>query len=120
MHCYFVLAGLADIPIIYHVERIRTGRSFATRTVQAKQQGKVIFTTTISFVRTGAGGPEMIEHTTPMPFIPSPDDEKVKDILMMPRTPIVSRQIDIANSKLISRVAASELNIIRRLALSSF
>jgi acyl-CoA thioesterase 8 len=99
MHCYFVLAGVADIPIIYHVERIRTGRSFATRTVQAKQQGKVIFTTTISFVRTQAGGSEVIEHTTPMPFIPSPDDDRVKDILMMPRTPIVSRQIDIANSE---------------------
>jgi len=98
MHCYFVLAGVADFPIIYHVERIRPGRSFAPRTVQAKQQGKVIFTTTISFVRTGAGGAEMVEHMTPMPFVPSPDDDRVKDILMMPKTPIVSRQIDIANN----------------------
>lgn len=26
MHCYFVLAGNAEIPIIYHVERVRTGK----------------------------------------------------------------------------------------------
>src|ERR1700761_3251935 len=39
MHCYFVLAGNAEIPVIYHVEHVRDGRSFITRTVQARQQG---------------------------------------------------------------------------------
>lgn len=49
MHCYFVLSGNPDHPVLYHVERVRDGRSFATRTVQAKQRGRVIFTTTCSF-----------------------------------------------------------------------
>ncbi|KAI5820455.1 thioesterase-like superfamily-domain-containing protein, partial [Pyronema omphalodes] len=49
MHCYFVLAGNSNIPIIYHVDLVRSGRSFHTRTVQAKQRGNVIFTTTLSF-----------------------------------------------------------------------
>ncbi|KAH7128275.1 thioesterase-like superfamily-domain-containing protein [Dendryphion nanum] len=72
MHCYFVLAGNADIPIIYHVERVRSGKSFATRTVQARQRGKVIFTTTMSFVRQNSGGEKLVEHVVKMPDIPPP------------------------------------------------
>ena len=67
MHCYFVLSGDSNIPILYAVERVRTGRSFLTRTVQARQRGKCIFTTTISFVREGSGGVEIIEHGGDMP-----------------------------------------------------
>jgi acyl-CoA thioesterase 8 len=48
-HCYFLLAGHPTTPILFHVERVRDGRSFATRTVQARQRGRCIFTTTISF-----------------------------------------------------------------------
>ncbi|KAF2497183.1 Thioesterase/thiol ester dehydrase-isomerase [Lophium mytilinum] len=72
MHCYFVLAGNAEIPIIYHVEHVREGKSFATRTVQARQKGKVIFTTTLSFVKEDSGGKVKVEHTTPMPDVPAP------------------------------------------------
>ncbi|ORY16429.1 thioesterase-like superfamily-domain-containing protein [Clohesyomyces aquaticus] len=72
MHCYFVLAGNSEIPIIYHVERVRSGKSFATRTVQARQRGKVIFTTTMSFVRQNSGGEKLLEHSTDMPNIPGP------------------------------------------------
>jgi acyl-CoA thioesterase 8 len=49
MHCYFVLSGNPHIPIIYHVDIVREGRSFHTRTVQARQRGRAIFTTTCSF-----------------------------------------------------------------------
>ncbi|KAF8541278.1 thioesterase-like superfamily-domain-containing protein [Trichophaea hybrida] len=49
MHCYFVLNGNPRIPIIYYVDIVREGRSFHTRTVQAKQRGNAIFTTTCSF-----------------------------------------------------------------------
>lgn len=67
MHCYFVLAGDATIPILYDVERVREGKSFLTRTVQARQRGKCIFTTTISFVREGSGGQKAVEHGWDMP-----------------------------------------------------
>lgn len=67
MHCYFVLAGNSEIPILYHVERVRDGRSFITRTVQARQRGRCIFTTTISFMRTGSGGERTVDHATRMP-----------------------------------------------------
>ncbi|KAI0019698.1 acyl-CoA thioesterase II [Xylariomycetidae sp. FL0641] len=57
-HCFFVLAGDSAVPLLYRVERVRSGRSFATRTVQARQRGACIFTVTCSFVRAGsAAGP---------------------------------------------------------------
>ncbi len=76
MHCYFVLAGDAEIPICYHVEHVREGKSFATRTVQARQRGKCIFTVTMSFMREGSGGQKLLEHAAKMPEIPEPDDGK--------------------------------------------
>lgn len=67
MHCYFVLAGDAAIPILYHVERVREGKSFLTRTVQARQRGKCIFTTTASFMREGSGGDITVNHGWDIP-----------------------------------------------------
>lgn len=74
MHCYFVLAGNSEIPILYHVERVRDGKSFITRTVQARQRGKCIFTTTLSFMKENSGGRERVEHAVSMPegFTPPP------------------------------------------------
>ncbi|KAJ5889059.1 hypothetical protein N7495_009100 [Penicillium taxi] len=74
MHCYFVLAGDAEMPILYHVERVRDGRSFITRTVQARQRGRPIFTTTLSFSRVGSGGKKTITHAESKPDVPFPDD----------------------------------------------
>jgi acyl-CoA thioesterase len=98
MHCYFVLAGNPDVPVIYHVERIRSGRSFATRTVQARQKGKVIFTTTMSFMKEGAGGAKLVEHFRPMPFVPGPEEDSLGSVLSGDRGPVISRSIDIWNS----------------------
>jgi acyl-CoA thioesterase-2 len=49
LHAYFILAGDPAVPIIYAVERIRDGRSFATRRVVATQHGKAIFALSASF-----------------------------------------------------------------------
>lgn len=38
-----------------------------TRTVQARQRGKCIFTTTCSFMREGSGGEKVVEHEWSMP-----------------------------------------------------
>ena len=67
MHCYFVLAGNSDIPVIYAVERVRDGKSFVTRTVQARQRGKVIFTTTMSFQRESPKHFTSVQHAVSMP-----------------------------------------------------
>lgn len=98
MHCYFVLAGNAEIPIVYHVERVRDGRSFATRTVQARQKGKPIFTTTMSFVRENSGGKEVVEHAMDMPQVaPAVDNKDVKPGNDNPG-PFVSQRVGILNN----------------------
>ncbi|KAI1337180.1 acyl-CoA thioesterase II [Xylariaceae sp. FL0016] len=66
-HCFFVLAGDSTVPILYHVERVREGRSFCTRTVQARQRGACIFTVTCSFAREDSGGHKTVRHSAPMP-----------------------------------------------------
>ncbi|GAB7354974.1 hypothetical protein MBLNU459_g5588t1 [Dothideomycetes sp. NU459] len=76
MHCYFVLAGNSEIPVIYHIERVRDGKSFATRTVQARQRGQPIFTTTMSFVRQNSGGTKLVEHAMEMPPVRDPVEEE--------------------------------------------
>jgi len=48
-HGYFLLAGDSDRNLVFHVFRIRDGKSFATRTVEARQQNKAVFTATIQF-----------------------------------------------------------------------
>ncbi|PHU09607.1 Acyl-CoA thioesterase 2, partial [Capsicum chinense] len=49
LHAYFLLAGNFDIPIVYQVYRVRDGKSFATRRVDAIQKGNVVFTLVASF-----------------------------------------------------------------------
>ena len=97
MHCYFVLNGNAEIPIIYHVEHVREGRSFCTRTVQARQRGQPIFTTTLSFMREGAGGKKVVEHAHPMPKDVEPKEVEDEDMFRGRNSPFISQRIDILN-----------------------
>jgi acyl-CoA thioesterase-2 len=48
-HSYFLLPGDVKQPVLYDVETVRDGRSFATRRVKAMQNGKTIFYATASF-----------------------------------------------------------------------
>ncbi|CAJ2503776.1 Uu.00g111700.m01.CDS01 [Anthostomella pinea] len=76
-HCFFVLAGDGSVPILYHVERVREGRSFCTRTVQARQRGHAIFTVTCSFTREASGGAKTVSHAAPLPpGVTVPDEEE--------------------------------------------
>lgn len=104
MHCYFVLAGDATIPVLYHVEHVRQGKSFATRTVQARQRGKCIFTTTMSFAREESGGAVTVQHAEPMPAGIRPPEADVRgdqgDAAMGgpdSGSPFESRRIEILN-----------------------
>lgn len=71
LHCYFMLAGDPSIPIIYQVERLRDGSSFATRRVTAIQHGQAIFSFEASFQLDEAG----LDFQIPTPpDVPDPDD----------------------------------------------
>ncbi|MBC7173161.1 MAG: thioesterase family protein, partial [Polyangiaceae bacterium] len=49
LHSYFLLAGDPTRPIDYEVDEIRSGRSFATRRVVARQGSDAIFELSCSF-----------------------------------------------------------------------
>ncbi|KAF9947711.1 hypothetical protein BGZ70_002544 [Mortierella alpina] len=67
LHSYFLLPGDPTIPILYHVERVRDGRSYSTRTVTATQRGQNVFVCTASFQVPRPGAPS---HQYPMPDVP--------------------------------------------------
>ena len=69
LHGYFLLPGDVDAPIVYQVERIRDGKSFSARRVQAIQHGRPILSMIASFQAPEPG----LEHTTPMPDVPPPE-----------------------------------------------
>jgi acyl-CoA thioesterase II len=69
MHAYFLRPGDPDKQIVYEVDPIRDGRTFATRRVVAKQDGIAIFNTSISFQVEEEG----FSHQIDMADVPSPD-----------------------------------------------
>jgi len=69
LHSYFIRPGDSDAPIVYEVERVRDGRSFATRRVTAIQHGQRIFALSASFQFQQDG----IEHQLEMPDAPDPE-----------------------------------------------
>jgi acyl-CoA thioesterase-2 len=69
LHAYFLRPGDPRVPIVYEVDRIRDGRSFATRRVVAIQHGKAIFNLSASFHALERGP----EHQDPMPDAPDPE-----------------------------------------------
>jgi acyl-CoA thioesterase II len=69
LHAYFLLPGDVAAPIVYQVDRIRDGRSFSARRVQAIQHGRPILSMIASFQAPEAG----LEHAAPMPEVPPPE-----------------------------------------------
>ncbi|HEU4426553.1 MAG TPA: acyl-CoA thioesterase II [Pilimelia sp.] len=70
LHGYFVRPGDPEVPIEFHVENIRDGRSFSVRRSVARQHGKTIFFMSASFHRVEEG----LDHQAPPPNVPPPDE----------------------------------------------
>ena len=70
LHSYFLRPGDAKKPVVYEVEKIRDGKSFSTRRVQAIQNGKAIFYMTASFQYPEQG----FDHQDVMPDVPPPEE----------------------------------------------
>jgi acyl-CoA thioesterase-2 len=70
LHGYFMREGDPTVPIIYEVDRIRDGKSFATRRVVAIQHGQAIFSMSASFQVEETG----LDHQIEMPKVPSPEE----------------------------------------------
>ena len=69
-HGYFIRPGDPKLPIIYEVNRVRDGRSFSTRSVNAKQEDKIIFSCLLSFQKPKNG----LNYQIKMPDCKQPED----------------------------------------------
>jgi acyl-CoA thioesterase-2 len=69
LHAYFLRGGRFDVPVEYHVERVRDGRTFKARRVLVRQRGDAICDITTSFAHHEEG----IAHQDPMPDAPDPE-----------------------------------------------
>jgi len=69
LHGYFLRPGAVDAPLLYEVDRIRDGGSFATRRVVVRQKGDVILNMAASFHKEERG----FDHQLPMPDVPGPE-----------------------------------------------
>ncbi|MGD9958944.1 acyl-CoA thioesterase [Nocardioides sp.] len=70
LHSYFLRPGDPAVPIVYDVESLREGRSFATRRVVARQHGRGIYYMTADFQKPEDG----YDHQARMPDVPSPEE----------------------------------------------
>ncbi|KAF8078267.1 HotDog domain-containing protein [Lyophyllum atratum] len=77
LHCYFLLSASPSTPIIYHVDRVRQGRSYATLAVRAVQSGRTVFVLMCSFQKPEPWQPF---HQWPMPNVPSPDECELEEM----------------------------------------
>jgi acyl-CoA thioesterase II len=69
VHGYFILAGDLSVPVVYFVDRLRDGKSFATRQVTAIQHGNAIFNMSASLQHPEEG----LEHQGGAPLVPPPE-----------------------------------------------
>lgn len=75
----FPVPGDPKVPVLYEVERTRTGKSFSVRSVKAIQHGKPIFTCQASF-QLSQGSP--VQHQFTMPTVPPPEELLTQDELI--------------------------------------
>jgi acyl-CoA thioesterase II len=71
IHSLFILNVSTQFPVKYKIQRIRDGRSFCTRYVQAEQNGKIVYTTQISF---HVQEESSISHQAIMPKVKPPEE----------------------------------------------
>lgn len=78
-HGYFLRPGDPAVPIELEVERLRDGRSFSARRVQALQHGRAILSMIASFQEPATG----LDHQVPMPDVPRPHQlPSMREILL--------------------------------------
>lgn len=89
LHGYFLRAGDVTAPIVYQVENIRDGKSFATRNVKGIQHGEIIFLMSASF----AVAEEGLEHQVPMPEVEGPEGIASEHDLRQKIAPMIPEKI---------------------------
>jgi acyl-CoA thioesterase-2 len=78
LHAYFLRPGDMAHPIVYEVDRVRDGRSFTARRVQAIQNGAPILSMIASFQKPESSAHD---HHLPMPQVPPPEQLEFAHVL---------------------------------------
>src|ERR1700752_703873 len=81
IHCYFILPGDPQVPIIYQVERLRDGKSYSTRRVTAIQHGNAIFSILVSSHAEEQGA---FDHQEKRPDVPPPEKLTAEEVSKQP------------------------------------
>lgn len=92
LHGYFIRPGNSQDPLYFEVDLIRTGRSFSTRRVVAKQNGLAIFSMSASFQHPEEG----LDHQAPMPLAQGPEgllNEQERAIQLQDKLPEKTRAV---------------------------
>jgi acyl-CoA thioesterase-2 len=91
LHAYFMRPGDPKVPIIYQVDRIRDGSSFATRRIVAIQHGHAIFSMSASFQIDEEG----FEHQISMLPVPQPEalmsEEQLREAFLANAPPAIRK-----------------------------
>ncbi|KAL1916718.1 uncharacterized protein VTP21DRAFT_5422 [Calcarisporiella thermophila] len=87
LHCYFIYPATNATPILYDVERVRDGKTYATRVVKARQNGRSVFILACSFSKREK---TEFSHQYTMPKVPPPEEimsetERYQLVLKDPR-----------------------------------
>lgn len=69
-HTTFLRGGDTSLPVTFHVERLRDGRTMSTREVSARQGDRLLCRTIVSCATQGEG----MSHSRPAPATPGPDE----------------------------------------------
>lgn len=77
-HGYFLRPGDPDEPVYYEVDLVRTGQSFSTRRVLAKQRGLAIYMGQYSFHKEEEG----LDFALPMPNVLGPESLESEEIVI--------------------------------------
>ena len=80
VHSLLVREGDAGTPVDFEVGAIQDGRSFAARTIVARQAGRVIYSAQVSL----RAHEEGLEHQVHRPDVGGPDDASAVELSMIP------------------------------------
>ena len=86
-HCYFIGPVKLDDDVIYHVTRLKDGRTISTRGVTATQDQKNVFSCLVSFSVEEKEELGLIHTDCPMPEVDSPPSKhktRMDSILKQP------------------------------------
>nr|WP_249809552.1 acyl-CoA thioesterase domain-containing protein [Bradyrhizobium sp. 153] len=95
LHCYFLRPGRPEHPIEYRVKRVRDGRNFASRQVDAWQSDKSICTMICSFQRPTSGRDFQTENPALEENSLTPPDECQPSVSLLKRFSLAEKILDI-------------------------